>query len=160
MEFSSRIVSRETWSETFQTYLDDLYEQVEFKSGSLFYIDRNSQSLHEIAKKGEGVDFIGGVNFPMGSGLSAWVAQKGKKIYLDDIHRGSRHGLNPVRSYLSLPLEMNTKIVGVLNLAHVIPNAFGPARLDIIERASRDIARKIYNMVYLNYYAHEEHSAY
>jgi GAF domain-containing protein len=160
MDFSSRILTREAWTELFQKYIDNLYEQVEFKSGSLYYIDRTSQSLHEIAKRGEGVDFISAVSFPMGSGLSAWVAQKGKKIYLDDIHRGSRHGLNPVRSYLSLPLELNTKIVGVLNLAHVIPNAFGPAKFKIIESTSREIARKIYNMVYLNYYAHEEHSAY
>ena len=119
-----------TWVQIFKNFMEELNQNVSFESGSLFIFETESQTLKEVTKKGDGIDFISSINFPMGNGLSAWVAQKGKIIYLPDIHRGSRHGLNPVRSYLSLPLEINNRIIGVLNLGHVIPNAFDDINLE------------------------------
>lgn len=139
----------ESWKRGLNEFMNKLCETVEYESGSLFLFDNNS--LHEVASKGDGIDFISSVSFPMGKGLSAWVAQKGKMIYLPDIHRGSRHGLNPVRSYLSLPLELNNRIIGVLNLGHVVPNAFSRRKMKKIQAMSQEIARKIYNRLYLNF---------
>ncbi len=139
------------WENRFNTFFDELSKTVQFESGSLFVYELNTQSLTEVAQRGDGIDFISAINFPMGAGLSAWVAQKGKVIYLPDIHRGSRHGLNPVRSYLSMPLEMNNRIIGVLNLGHLMPNAFDEPKLGAIAENSREIARKIYNQTYLNF---------
>lgn len=139
------------WENRFNTFYEELSKTVAFESGSLFVYELNSQSLTEVAKRGDGIDFISAINFPMGTGLSAWVAQKGKVIYLPDIHRGSRHGLNPVRSYLSMPLEMNNRMIGVLNLGHVMPNAFDEPKLSAISESCKEIARKIYNQTYLNF---------
>ncbi|MFQ5769468.1 MAG: GAF domain-containing protein [bacterium] len=132
-----------------QKFMEDLNKLVEFESGSLFLIDKMTYSLKEVASKGNGIDFINTVHFPLGTGLSAWVAQKGKLIYLPDIHRGSRHGENPVRSYLSMPLEINNKILGVLNLGHIIPHAFDGKEIEQIETYTKEITRKIYNHLYL-----------
>jgi len=150
--------NQKTESAIFQSFLDKLHEEIDFESGSLFLLENDSQALKEVAIKGEGIDFISSVHFPLGTGLSAWVAQKCKLIYLNDIHRGSRHGQNPVRSYLSMPLEMNTKVVGVLNLGHVVPNAFNDAKMDTIVSMAKEIARKIYTRKYIQYFTDEENS--
>lgn len=144
------------WVARFNNFFDELSDRIAFTAGSLFVYELRSDSLREVAKKGDGIDFISAINFPMGNGLSAWVAQKGKVIYLPDIHRGSRHGLNPIRSYLSMPLEMNNRIIGVLNLGHIIPNAFDGTRMETIQVLSKEIARKIYNQTYLNFDADAE----
>lgn len=139
-----------------QNFMDSLYQIVEFESGSLFLFEKDSQILREVVNKGESIDFIRSVHFPMGAGLSAWVAQKGKLIYLPDIHRGSRHGLNPVRSYLSMPLIVNNTIMGVLNLGHVVPNAFGATEIKQIESLGKEIGRKLYNLIYLDLDSYDE----
>ncbi|TDI87717.1 MAG: GAF domain-containing protein [Caldithrix sp.] len=146
------------WSGIFDSFAVQLREKVEFESASLFIFDSTSDTLKEVAHVGDGIDFISAVNFPMGSGLSAWVAQKGKIIHLPDIHRGSRHGMNPVRSYLAVPLEMNNRVVGVLNLGHISPNAFSGSNYEMILDLSRKIARKIYNQTYFSMIGYEEAS--
>ncbi|MFQ5648469.1 MAG: GAF domain-containing protein [bacterium] len=148
-----------TWARILNNFMDELKQSVDYDSGSLFVFENKSQTLKEVAKKGEGIDFISSINFPLGNGLSAWVAQKGKMVYLPDIHRGSRHGLNPVRSYLSMPLEINNRIIGVLNLGHVVPNAFNDREQERIYAAAKEITRKIYNHRYLSFIAHEDHFA-
>lgn len=130
--------------------MNDLKESVAYEASSLFVLDDHTQKLKEIIKRGEGIDFINSVHFSMGKGLSAWVAQKGQQIYLPDIHRGSRHGLNPIRSYLSIPLEINEKVVGVLNLGHTVPNAFDTC-LQTINTICQQAARKIYHHYYIDY---------
>lgn len=144
------------WRMTFDSFLTDLKECVGYEASSLFVFEQESQSLREVASSGDGIDFISSVNFPLGKGLSAWVAQKGKLIYLADIHRGSRHGFNPIRSYLSMPLEQNGKIVGVLNLSHVKPKAFSGKKMQKIEALAKQITRKIYNRIYLNFIPDDE----
>jgi GAF domain-containing protein len=155
---TSSLYTQNSESAIFQSFMDKLHEEIGFESGSLFLLENESQALKEVAVKGDGIDFISSVHFPMGTGLSAWVAQKCKIIYLNDIHRGSRHGQNPVRSYLSMPLEMNTKVVGVLNLGHVVPNAFDDAKMEIIVSMAKEIARKIYTRKYIRYFTDEENS--
>ena len=150
------IYEEKSWSMLFDEFMIDLNQQIYCESGSLFLFDKENETLKEVATIGEGIDFIGKVNFPMGNGLSAWVAQKGKCVYLPDIHRGSRHGLNPMRSYLSIPLEVNNKILGVLNLGHVFPNAFKKTVRVKIDGLCKDISRKIYNKRYLALITNEE----
>ncbi len=148
----------EKWVGMLDKFMRDLQASIEFESGSLFIYEAESRRLEEVAKAGEGIDFISSVSFPLGTGLSAWVAQKGKVIYLADIHRGSRHGLRPVRSYLSMPLEINNRVIGVLNLGHTVPNAFGQKRMHRIEQLSKEVTRKIYNRTYLKLFDDEENN--
>jgi len=144
------------WGDILSSFVDELKKQADFEDGSLFLFDKDTEALDEVIKIGNGIDFISSVNFPMGSGLSAWVAQKGKIIYLSDIHRGSRHGLNPVRSYLSIPLEINNRPIGVLNLGHTIPSAFDGEVMEGIKGFCKEMTRKIYNLSYLNFVEYEE----
>ncbi len=147
---------QDTLHRVVDNFMSNLRESVEFESGSLFVFERSENKLREIAKTGDGIDFITAIDFPLGAGLSAWVAQKCKVIYLADIHRGSRHGLNPVRCYLSMPLEINNRVIGVLNLGHTVANAFDDDTMATIEEMCKDVTRKIYNHTYLNLFSDDQ----
>jgi len=124
--------------------LYELRRLVDFKWATIFLYEEATGRLKIIAQVGDGIDFINRINFSMGKGLSAWVAQKKRLVHLPDIHRGTRHEHHPVRSFLSMPLILGNAVVGVLNLAHVIPNAFGCKELQIIENLKEEIVTKIY----------------
>ena len=127
-----------------QMLLNDLRQAVDFKWATIFMNDVETGKLKIIAQVGEGIDFINRINFSLGMGLSAWVAQKKRLVHLPDIHRGTRHEHHPVRSFISMPLFRGNSVVGVLNLAHVFPNAFGHKELQILENMKEEIVTKIY----------------
>jgi len=116
------------FDEKIQTGMEDslisLSRSVDLHAASVYVCSRRCKTLQNLAAYNGGVNFIGRVRFENGYGLSAWVAKKQQTIYLPDIHRGSRHGHAPVRSYASLPMVQDEDILGVLNLAHIKPNAF------------------------------------
>lgn len=124
----------------YQRAVERLARQFDFSCCSLFVFEDAERRLSCVARLGDGVDFIEGFRFGLGSGLSAWVAQKHRRVNLPDIHRGSRHGHKPLRCYLSVPLMIEDCVIGVLNLAHVVPNAFDD-HLDEIETFSRLMAQ-------------------
>lgn len=124
--------------------LQELSRLVDFKWATIFMYEEGSGRLKIVAQIGDGIDFINRINFSMGKGLSAWVAQKKRLVHLPDIHRGTRHEHHPVRSFLSMPLILGNAVVGVLNLAHVVPNAFGCKELQVIENLKEEIVTKIY----------------
>ncbi len=117
-------MSRDCIDPFFQEKVERLSSEIEFSCCSLFLFEENENRLRCVARLGDGVDFIERFRFGMGSGLSAWVAQKRRCVHLPDIHRGSRHGHKPLRCYLSVPILSGERLLGVLNLAHVVPNAF------------------------------------
>ncbi len=110
--------------EGFRESLKALSEKVEFDVASLYVYLKHQKCLRKMADFRGGVNFIERIRFDHGYGLSAWVAKNQQQIYLPDIHRGSRHGHAPVRSYLSMPVLIQDELVGVVNFAHIKPNAF------------------------------------
>ena len=124
----------------FQSILTRLKCTVDYKSASLFLMNRGKQELISVAEDGDGVNLINSINFPMGFGLSAWIAQKKKLIHLPDIHKGTRHGHNPIRSFVAVPIIYDDDVVGVLNLAHIKPNAFGPEDVKKLQYFAQAIA--------------------
>jgi GAF domain-containing protein len=117
----------------FQDALELLRKAVDFCGASLFTVQPESGFMKCVAEYGEGANFIDRIQFDSGSGLSAWVAQRRRPVHLPNIHRGSRHGQTPIRSYLSMPIYCEEKVVGVLNIAHIVPNAFSRHKFSIIQ---------------------------
>ena len=96
------------------------------------------------------ISFIDLPSRKMGSGLSAWLAQKKRSVCLSDIHRGARHGHNPVRSFVAIPIVCHDNVIGILNLAHIKPNAYGAFELKVLENIARIIAPQISDLLILN----------
>jgi len=132
--------------------LYNLADKVEFDAASLYLLSKRTQKLHKISDLGGGVNFIDKVRFDKGHGLSGWVAKKQQPIYLPDIHRGSRHGQAPIRSYVSIPILSDEEVLGVLNLSHVKPNSFERPTMAII-RNFIDNLKPILQMYQRHHYA-------
>ena len=113
--------------------LEGLALNVELNAASVFIYSKRHEVLHNLADYQGGVNFINRVRFENGFGLSAWVAKKQQPIYLPDIHRGSRHGHSPIRSYISIPMMHDEEVVGVLNIAHTKPHAFERQEMMVIK---------------------------
>ncbi len=113
-------------------------KSVEYSSASLFWLDKRENQIEELASVGKKVDLIDFVKFNTGSGFSAWVATERRPILLSNLHR--KRFKNGIRSFLSMPLTLKEKLLGVINLSHIKPNAFGPKELEFLSSVSGPIA--------------------
>jgi GAF domain-containing protein len=127
--------------------LSYIKEVIDFNSASLMVIGKNRKKLRTVAQYGDGCNFINTMHFKMGSGLSAWLAQRKRTICLSDIHRGARHGHNPIRSFVAIPIIFQDNVIGIINLAHILPNAYGPEEVDRLNEITLSIAPKLNNFL-------------
>lgn len=111
-------------AELFAAVLATLQQAVPFESGTLFLLDPDTERLQPVATRGRHVNLIEGVNFPLGSGFSAWVGREKKPVLLNNLHRTTQPTIPAVRSFLCVPLLVADQLVGVVNLSHSQPNAF------------------------------------
>jgi diguanylate cyclase (GGDEF)-like protein len=109
----------------FERLLDLVQQAIPFEHATLFLVDRGSKKLSVVAQKGQVIDLIGGVEFDFGEGFSSWVAKQQKPVLLTELHRGRRTSGVTVGSFLSVPLSVQGELIGVLNLSHPRPKAFG-----------------------------------
>jgi GAF domain-containing protein len=120
---------------------------VDYNSATLLLVTKKNKRLQPVAEYGEGCNFINGMHFKMGSGLSAWLAQRKRTICLSDIHRGARHGHNPIRSFVAIPILFQDNVIGILNLAHILPNAFGQEEVENLQEMLKTIAPRINSLL-------------
>lgn len=137
-EISSLVQESPVDNCSFEEILKRLGNLVDYRSASLFIISRESGKLEEICTVGRTVDLIDFVNFNMGSGISAWVAQKKRHIVLNNL-RKSRGGTH-TKSFLSVPVVLAGEVTGVINLAHDEPDSFTRSDAEVVTIASSSVA--------------------
>ncbi len=111
-----------------------LSEKVGYEAATFYVFSKRRQKLKKIVDFNGGANFIDRVRFDHGYGLSAWVAKKQRPVYLPDIHRGSRHGYRPIRSYLSMPIFIEDELAAVVNFSHIEPHAFERPQMMLIRK--------------------------
>ncbi|MBW7997465.1 MAG: GAF domain-containing protein [Candidatus Glassbacteria bacterium] len=145
---SQAIASCSSPEKTYDSVLDMLEELMEFDFAALFIYDENGGRLNLAASKGHAVDLIQPVSFDMGNGLSAWVAKQKRPILLSELHRGKIESENPVRSFLSIPLLLGEKVVGVMNFGHHRAGSFTKHHLRLLTIAAGQLSVIIERTVY------------
>ena len=145
-EISSLVQESPVDDSSFEEILKQLGNLVDYRSASLFIISGESGKLEEICTIGRTVDLIDFVNFNMGSGISAWVAQKKRHIVLNNL-RKSRGGTH-TKSFLSVPVVLAAEVTGVINLAHDEPDSFTKSDAEIVRIVSTSIALLIERIIH------------
>ncbi len=137
-EISSLVQESPVDNGSFEEILKRLGNLVDYRSASLFIISGESGKLEEICTIGRTVDLIDFVNFNMGAGISAWVAQKKRHIVLNNLRKtkGGTH----TKSFLSVPIVLAGEVTGVVNLAHDEPDSFTKSDAEIVRIVSTSIA--------------------
>ncbi|HYR68899.1 MAG TPA: sensor domain-containing diguanylate cyclase, partial [Candidatus Dormibacteraeota bacterium] len=110
--------------EAFRESLLQIRTAIPFENATLFLLNRQSQTLEEAVSVGGRVDLIGHVNFDRGKGFSSWVAQQRKPVLLNDLHREEGPDAVSLRSFLSVPILVQSEVIGVVNMCHSRPGAF------------------------------------
>lgn len=121
-EISSLIQNSPISEKSFEEILQSIGRLIDFRSASLFVLSKDSDKLEEVCSIGRTVDLINFVNFNMGTGISAWVAQKQRAIILNNLRKSQ--GGSHTKSFLSVPLVFSGEVRGVISLAHDEPDSF------------------------------------
>jgi transcriptional regulator with GAF, ATPase, and Fis domain len=148
-ELSRTIQEADVSEESFENILKAVGELIDFRSASLFMYSEETGKLDEIYTIGHRVDLIDFVEFDMGAGISAWVAQKKRPILLGNL-RKSKGGVH-TRSFLSVPIVFSQKIIGVINLAHDEPESFTHRESEILSIAATLFALLLERMHHKKY---------
>jgi len=133
---------------TYNSVLELLEELVDFEFAALFIYSDELKKLNLVANKGHAVDLIQPVSFDMGNGLSAWVAKQKRPILLSEFHRGKTSVKTPVRSFLSIPLLLGDKIIGVMNFGHTRAGSFTKQNLQVLTIAAGQLSVIIERSLY------------
>ena len=135
---------------SFDSAIELLEELVDFDYAALFIYDNENDRLEVAASKGHVVDLIQPVSFDIGNGLSAWVAKQKRPILLSDIHRGRIESGVPVRSFLSIPLLVGERLIGVMNFGHTEPGTLNQENLKILSIAAAQLSIIIERTLYFS----------
>jgi transcriptional regulator with GAF, ATPase, and Fis domain len=110
---------------TFGAVFDLLEKTLPFDSATLYLYKPEKDRLEAIHQKGdEVVDLADEFTFDRGRGLSSWVSKQTRPIILQSLVKSRPGRENRYCSFVSMPLRVGDKLIGVLNLGHHEPNVY------------------------------------
>ena len=145
---SKLIGSSEEEDRNFQEIFKLISRVVPFESATLFFFEEATQELSQIAEYGGGVDLAENFTFGKGKGLSSYVAEELRPILLPNLHDGPRFAGSSLRSFISIPMLMREKLVGVINFGHSEPEIFEQSHVDYLQIVAAQLAAIILELDY------------
>jgi putative methionine-R-sulfoxide reductase with GAF domain len=143
-EISKMIQWTKDPQETFKTLLVLIKEAIPYQNATLFLMDKQEKQLSPAMTHGSSIDLIPEVRFDHGSGFSGWVAKEKKPVLLKDLRAERNEQASEVASFLSVPLIVQSELIGVINLSHSKPGAFDEDDLRLLTLISGQAASAIH----------------
>ena len=110
--------------------LDNVLAIMEGSIGGILVLDENTNTFTYRVYQGLSERFIQEVSLEWGEGIAGSVAKNGKAILLEDISEDPRAaypdiiGAEGLKAFISVPLRVRDKILGVINIASHTPRTF------------------------------------
>ena len=106
-------------SDTFQAVFKLLEKTIPFTSATLFLFNEKKNKLDVMHHQGDYIaDLASDIKFERGMGISSYISRQKEPIVLESLDK-SRPGKDKrFSSYLSIPLWVGEKLIGVLNMGH------------------------------------------
>lgn len=119
---SESITAIKNYETLFQTILDKSAELLAAEQGSLMLIDSKADTLLLKANKSSDCNVPGQLIFHKGEGIAGKVAVHGESLLVKDVENDPRFMQKnrlryKTRSFVSVPLKIGERIIGVLNLS-------------------------------------------
>lgn len=101
--------------------------------GSIFLLDERRDQLQLVASRGVEPDFAN-KRVGLGEGISGWVAAHRKPLILHDVISDRRfQGIDPkIKSALAIPLMVEDRLIGVLNVSTLSERRFDSEDLEYL----------------------------
>jgi sigma-B regulation protein RsbU (phosphoserine phosphatase) len=109
--------------------VEQAIELLKADRGSIMLLDEDAGEL--VVRASRGLDSSREFRVPLGEGIAGWVAEHGEPLVLQDVVSDRRFsGTDPsVMSALAVPLRVEGKVIGVLNIS----NATRKRRFDYLD---------------------------
>lgn len=122
MEINKAVGSTLDFEKLLQIILEKSTELTKASQGSLMIYDEEKLELSIKATKGFHEKIVEQFRIKPGEGIAGWVLKEGEPLVVEDIERDERFGKKSrprykTRSFISIPLKINSRIVGVLNIS-------------------------------------------
>ncbi len=111
--------------------LDNVLEIIAGAVGGILLLDETTGRLYYRVQRGLSTRYTESVRISLGEGIAGRVAQTGESILLEDISKDP-HTANPdlisaegLKGFVSIPLKVKDKVVGVMNVASHVGGRFG-----------------------------------
>lgn len=128
-QINKRVEMVSNADQLYQAVVDMAGEIIAYENCTLFTLDPAQKKLIPKVTRGQVVNLIDHIPFEHGNGVSGWVAQRRKQIFIADLSK-ERGLLNiellppQVRSFMAVPMLVHERVVGVINVSHSEANAF------------------------------------
>jgi len=145
VELSSRLMSlagtllrSESKEGLYRVILDSATELLSACQGSVMLLDGDGENMQVVHAKGVGSEIARYMRVQVGMGIAGRVAQSGTALLVHDLELDPRTAMRnrarfKSKSLISIPLKLNEKVFGVLNLSDKANlSAFGEADLKLL----------------------------
>ncbi|NLK62245.1 MAG: sensor domain-containing diguanylate cyclase [Fusobacteria bacterium] len=137
--------------EIFQHIIKAIKKVVDYTSASIYLLnEKNELKEKPEYREGEKDEILESIEFKLGNGIKALVAQKKETIIIKDARKSSKDFSDifsdddkMVASFASVPMIVGDKLVGVLNLSHKEPYKFREEDKQILKVFANQVASTI-----------------
>ena len=122
MSLADSLLRSESKEELYKVILDSAADLTSASQGSVMLIDTDGRHLQVVQARGMGRDLAQYLPLQVGTGIAGVVAQRGRALLVLDVEndpctaRPNRPRFKS-KSLISIPLKLNDKVLGVLNLS-------------------------------------------
>jgi PAS domain S-box-containing protein len=136
----------------FETVLEEVRNLMDVSGTTIWLTDHDTGELVCQKATGSSGSSIQGLRLPEGQGIAGWAASNNKSLVVSDTINDSRHfkGVDlmtgtSMRSILSVPIRLNKKAIGVLQVVDTNPGRFDPNHVSLLEALAGSAAISIEN---------------
>lgn len=142
--------------EVLNEILDGITRELGFNDVSILLLDEETQELEVTAYRGR-QNYA--MNIPLGKGVTGYAAVKRELVYVENVNEDQRYipaGNTACISEVAIPLIIDDKVLGVLNVETTNERILQPYDLDLLRSLGSQIAMTI---AHANYVANVERQA-
>ena len=121
-------------NEVMREIMDSLKQVVSYDVGGVFLVEPESNEIHGLYTVGYDPKYDAQFQLKIGQGLLGHVASTGEPVIVSNVTKDSRYiNANPdTRSEIVVPIKLDERLIGVLNLESSQINDFTPKSLALI----------------------------
>ncbi|MEA1980902.1 MAG: GAF domain-containing SpoIIE family protein phosphatase [candidate division Zixibacteria bacterium] len=123
-----------TLDEVLEKIINSLHQVINLDAAGVFVIDANSEEVDAIYSIGYGPEPEVDLHTKMGQGLVGYAAKLGEPIIVSDVSKDDRYikSRSASKSELVVPINVDNRIVGVLNLESNELDAYNQKDVDLV----------------------------
>jgi phosphoserine phosphatase RsbU/P len=121
-------------NEVMQEIMDSLKQVIQYDAGGVFLIEPSVNEIHSLCTVGYDPRYDSQLKLKIGQGLIGFVASNGEPVIVPDVTTDARYidSNPPTRSEIVVPIKLDNRIIGVINLESEQRDAYSNRSLALI----------------------------